>query len=255
MILRRVIKHFRNQEWTAIFLDFIIVVVGVFVGLQVANWNEVRALKVQERGFLIQLRQEVREIDRIREGQARFTNRIIEGGRAALAFLDGGEDCIKDCEALLIDFFHATQTWGNSFPMDKYREVDRLGFPTNEATRAAVQGLYQGVEAWGVVNQTPPVYRERLRGYLTPDASAALWGDCYSLREGMFEDLLFDCAADLQKLDTAAMLRAIRSDAALAGQLRYWLGQNIFAAQEYQSVRDAAAAAIAAITDDVGDEQ
>jgi hypothetical protein len=81
MILRRVIKHFRNQEWTAIFLDFIIVVVGVFVGLQVANWNEARAQKAQERGFLIQLREEVREIDRIREDQARFTNRIIEGGR------------------------------------------------------------------------------------------------------------------------------------------------------------------------------
>ena len=28
MILRRVIKHFRQQEWTAIFLDFLIVVVG-----------------------------------------------------------------------------------------------------------------------------------------------------------------------------------------------------------------------------------
>ncbi|PHS27398.1 MAG: hypothetical protein COA84_04290 [Robiginitomaculum sp.] len=42
MILRRVIKHFREQEWTAIFLDFLIVVVGVFVGLQVQNWNERR---------------------------------------------------------------------------------------------------------------------------------------------------------------------------------------------------------------------
>ncbi len=42
MILRRVIKHVRNQEWTAIVLDFIIVVVGVFVGLQVSNWNDVQ---------------------------------------------------------------------------------------------------------------------------------------------------------------------------------------------------------------------
>ena len=42
MILRRVIKHFREQEWTAIALDFLIVVLGVFVGLQVQNWNEAR---------------------------------------------------------------------------------------------------------------------------------------------------------------------------------------------------------------------
>lgn len=42
MILRRVIEHFRKQEWTAVFLDFVIVVLGVFIGLQVNNWNEAR---------------------------------------------------------------------------------------------------------------------------------------------------------------------------------------------------------------------
>lgn len=43
MILRRVIAHFRKQEWTAIAIDFVIVVAGVFVGLQVANWNQAEA--------------------------------------------------------------------------------------------------------------------------------------------------------------------------------------------------------------------
>jgi hypothetical protein len=43
MLLRRVIEHLRKQEWTAIAIDFVIVVVGVFVGLQVSNWNEARA--------------------------------------------------------------------------------------------------------------------------------------------------------------------------------------------------------------------
>ena len=43
MILRRVITHVRNQEWTAIGIDFLIVVLGVFVGIQVSNWNAARA--------------------------------------------------------------------------------------------------------------------------------------------------------------------------------------------------------------------
>lgn len=43
MILRRVIEHVRHQEWTAIWIDLVIVVVGVFIGIQVANWNEARA--------------------------------------------------------------------------------------------------------------------------------------------------------------------------------------------------------------------
>lgn len=43
MILRRVIDHVRIQNWTAVWIDFLIVVVGVFVGLQVNNGNAARA--------------------------------------------------------------------------------------------------------------------------------------------------------------------------------------------------------------------
>jgi len=42
MILSRVIEHVKAQNWTAIFLDFVIVVLGVFVGMQVNNWNAAR---------------------------------------------------------------------------------------------------------------------------------------------------------------------------------------------------------------------
>jgi hypothetical protein len=61
MILRRVIAHFRKQEWTAISLDFVIVVVGVFVGLQVNNWNEARSDQAQLDQQLISLRSELEE--------------------------------------------------------------------------------------------------------------------------------------------------------------------------------------------------
>jgi len=52
MILRRIIAHFRKQEWTAIFLDFVIVVVGVFIGIQVSNWNAARGDRAQEELYL-----------------------------------------------------------------------------------------------------------------------------------------------------------------------------------------------------------
>ena len=53
MILRRVIKHVKAQHWTAVFLDFVIVVLGVFLGLQVSNWNAAR-LTEAEAGDLLQ---------------------------------------------------------------------------------------------------------------------------------------------------------------------------------------------------------
>lgn len=42
MILRRIKAHVEKENWFAVFIDFCIVVVGVFIGIQVANWNEAR---------------------------------------------------------------------------------------------------------------------------------------------------------------------------------------------------------------------
>ena len=42
MLLRRVTKHIKEQNWFAVGIDFVIVVIGVFIGIQVANWNDVR---------------------------------------------------------------------------------------------------------------------------------------------------------------------------------------------------------------------
>lgn len=41
MLLRRISDHVKTQNWTAIALDFAIVVVGVFIGVQLSNWNAV----------------------------------------------------------------------------------------------------------------------------------------------------------------------------------------------------------------------
>lgn len=40
MLLRRVITHVKAQNWTAVAIDFVIVVAGVFLGLQVQAWSE-----------------------------------------------------------------------------------------------------------------------------------------------------------------------------------------------------------------------
>ena len=39
MIFRRLARHLREQNWTAIFIEFVLLVLGVFLGIQVANWN------------------------------------------------------------------------------------------------------------------------------------------------------------------------------------------------------------------------
>lgn len=55
MLLRSITKHIKDQNWFAVALDFVIVVIGVFIGIQVANWNEVRLVRQEQRAFLEQL--------------------------------------------------------------------------------------------------------------------------------------------------------------------------------------------------------
>lgn len=61
MLLRRVIEHVKAQNWFAVGIDFLIVVVGVFIGIQVANWNDARRDRAIEALYLDRLQQEIAE--------------------------------------------------------------------------------------------------------------------------------------------------------------------------------------------------
>jgi hypothetical protein len=52
MILRRVVDNLKQQHWTAVFIELVIVVLGVFIGLQVDNWNDGRRERARERAYL-----------------------------------------------------------------------------------------------------------------------------------------------------------------------------------------------------------
>ncbi|GJL92755.1 hypothetical protein [Hyphococcus sp.] len=72
MILRRVIAHFKKQEWTAIALDFLIVVVGVFIGIQVSNWNQFAGDRRAETEYLRQLQGDLHNIQAEVDAQIEF---------------------------------------------------------------------------------------------------------------------------------------------------------------------------------------
>ena len=59
MLLRRITKHVKDQNWFAVLIDFFIVVIGVFIGIQVANWNGERENRQLEREYLDRLQGEI----------------------------------------------------------------------------------------------------------------------------------------------------------------------------------------------------
>lgn len=62
MILRRVTEHVKAQNWFTVGIDFVIVVVGVFVGLQVQDWNDSRKERVEESVLMVRLFEETRSL-------------------------------------------------------------------------------------------------------------------------------------------------------------------------------------------------
>lgn len=52
MLLRRITEHVRAQNWTAVFLDFIIVIAGILIAFQITNWNDARGERARETQIL-----------------------------------------------------------------------------------------------------------------------------------------------------------------------------------------------------------
>ena len=74
MLLRRITQHVKDQNWFAVGIDFFIVVIGVFIGIQVANWNETR----QDRIVAIQF-----ELSLAADAEI-----ILDDARSKIAFME-----------------------------------------------------------------------------------------------------------------------------------------------------------------------
>ena len=55
MILRRLTKNVKDQNWFAVALDFVIVVVGILIAFQITTWNEDRADRQRAAAYLERL--------------------------------------------------------------------------------------------------------------------------------------------------------------------------------------------------------
>ncbi len=55
MLLRRFMKHVTDQNWLAVGIDLLVVIGGIFLGMQVTEWNDERKDRVLERAYLERL--------------------------------------------------------------------------------------------------------------------------------------------------------------------------------------------------------
>ena len=72
MLLRRITDHVRAQNWFAVGIDFAIVVIGVYIGIQVSNWNDAVRFQSLEESYLTRLSDELRSNIETFEAEAKF---------------------------------------------------------------------------------------------------------------------------------------------------------------------------------------
>jgi len=129
MLLRRVMKHVNDQNWFAVVLDFLIVVFGIFVGLQVDNWNEERKARAEEQIYLARLSEDASGSVAFGETMRNF---IYQGANRAGIVLRALDECSLDSETRA-DFANGLYHLGKLFPpymvmgtIDELRSTGKL---------------------------------------------------------------------------------------------------------------------------------
>lgn len=62
MIFRRLASAFRRHDWSAVAIEILIVVIGIFLGLQATSWNEARQFRKQEAVYLGKIRDDLNQM-------------------------------------------------------------------------------------------------------------------------------------------------------------------------------------------------
>lgn len=219
MMLRRVIGNLRRQDWTAVVVELVVVVLGVFIGLQASNWNESRKTDAKAADFTERLRSDLREEAWAYEYEIGYMDEVIANAqRSADALSDAAP--LTD-EALLIAAYRATQYVFNDRRRSTYDELTSTGEiglirdPTLRylAMRLYTMPIFDNILAEGSNN----AYRKAFRmttPYEVQKALTAACGDRFVVTgdyAGIVQSLDYPCSPGLAPeivARSAAMLRA-----------------------------------------------
>ena len=98
MILRRLATSIRKQDWFAVVIETLIVVMGVYLGIQLGNWNAARQQQADADRYIVQLSQTLDQTAEYLENMLTFYGDVLSDGALALDQLENAELTEKDRE-------------------------------------------------------------------------------------------------------------------------------------------------------------
>jgi len=226
MSLRTIAVRIRQHDWLAVGIELLVVVAGVFIALQVTNWNDDRKEAARGREYLQRLHddmaQDVANLDAI----SGFWTRVRDYGEGAVAYAEQGELVQGSAWKTLLAYYQASQLWPYRKPDVTFQEIQASGdllLIRNAQLRARIARHYsatagsQVVEVLGLV----PRYRERVRGMTPWKIQQYIWASCYRSRDADQE--LLDCAAPVSEAESLVVIERYRQSPELTDELRFWM--------------------------------
>lgn len=150
MLLRRWIEHVRSQNWLAVALDLAVVVVGVFLGFQLTEWNAHRKDAGLARSYLERLIADVEaEIEAAEFGQTQLAlkRESLERVSAALSVYERDGVFEGDSDMLLVSIVRSTMySWPagvvRSPTFDEMTSTGALALIEDPALRTLITNYY-----------------------------------------------------------------------------------------------------------------
>jgi hypothetical protein len=229
MILRRLTANLRAQNWTAIAIEFLIVVFGVFIGTQVANWNQARLEKQATNRMLDQLRPELNNQLAFFESARTYystTRRYADQAFAGWA----GDPRVSDNDFVIAAYQASqiygiginAQNWALTFGGDQMREIDD---PRLRRDLAVI--LTADYEPVGFNAMATP-YRQHVRQVMPDSVQEEIrsrCGDRNIAREGVqfLVALPATCGLKLDAAKAAEAARLLRAHRELIDELNWHL--------------------------------
>jgi hypothetical protein len=164
MILRRIREHVTHHNWFAVAVDFVIVVLGVFVGIQASNWNQARLDRAQGREYRAMLVDDLHTNQHNLAMRKRYYEWVRSEALKTQAALDGPESALG--AQFLVDAYQATQILPWSLTRNTYDQIiaaGRISELGNADLRDKVSNYYVGSEVTGDNLASVMPYRDILR--------------------------------------------------------------------------------------------
>jgi hypothetical protein len=229
LILRRLSISLKDQNWTAIWIEFILLVAGVFLGIQVSNWNAARADDARAQAYVGRINANL-ETDLLSIHRREvFWPQVTAYGKAAIHYAETGEKVDGSAWKTVLAFYQASQLWQWSATDATYQEMrsaGELGLIRDVKLRDALGQYYlESGPAVDYLFKLQPEYRKIVRG-LTPSVAADhIWAKCWSQPE-VGEQYLFDCASPISEAQAQAILDGYMKDPNLLPELRFWVANQ-----------------------------